>query len=133
MHLDVQSMLGGGLREKHDVNITSVQSTYSTIPVPVSDERFDCFIPHSIIAMVKGLVYHYLGAKGELCPTLQAYLILSFSERHSPEASVVDFLLLLSSNHFIPFSRQIYTTRNHVHICSTTVYIARGSTSIQSP
>lgn len=53
-----------GLREEPDVKITSVQSTYSTILVPVSDERFECFIPHSIIAMGQGLVYHYLGAQG---------------------------------------------------------------------
>jgi hypothetical protein len=64
MHLDVQSMLGGDLREKPDINITSVVSTYSTIPVPVSDEPFGCFIPQSIITMVKGLIYHHLRARG---------------------------------------------------------------------
>ncbi|KGO69025.1 hypothetical protein PITC_078500 [Penicillium italicum] len=43
-----------GLREQPDANITTVQSTCSTVPVLVSDEPFECFIPHSIIAMVKG-------------------------------------------------------------------------------
>lgn len=115
-----------GLREEPDVNITSVQSTYSsTISVPVSDERFDCFIPHSIIAMVKGLVYHYLGAKGSCAQPYKHTSYYHFSERDSPEASVVDSLLILSSNHFIPFSRQIYTTRNNQEPCSTTVYIVQ--------
>lgn len=103
-----------GLREEPDVNVTSVQSTYSsTIPVPVSDERFDCFIPHSIIVMVKGSII--ISVLRGVVPYL-----LSFLERDSLEASVVDSLLILSSNHFIPFSRQIYTTRNNQEPCSTT-------------
>lgn len=63
---------------------------------------------------------------GELCPTLQAY-ILSFSECDSPEASVVDSLLFLSQSFYSIFSTalEIYTARNNQAPCSTTVYIAQ--------
>lgn len=45
-----------GLIEKPDVNITSVVNTYTLFQFrwAMSHEPFDCFIPHSIIAMVKG-------------------------------------------------------------------------------
>jgi hypothetical protein len=59
-----RACLAGTLGENPDINITSVASTYSTFPVPVRDEPFDCFIPHSIIAVVKGLIYHHLRARG---------------------------------------------------------------------
>lgn len=52
--------------------------------------------------MVKGLVYHYLGAKGSCAQPYKHTSYYHFSERDSPEASVVDSLLIFIQQSFHP-------------------------------